>query len=195
MVDLGLQSNEGILLQGDGVLESGRKSGQSGQLVLTNFHLIYVSRGLFRKVKAIKKYPVKQIKVIEGQAQVFLTRKAGSGALQLQLHFYEGPESFELQGWGKKQITRWVNRISELLTGNPVPPEALEDALALPGAQMVAEVLKDTVNVFRASFGLEPKKEPAPESAAGRCEGCHAPLKGFKGQLVRCPYCGNDQLL
>jgi hypothetical protein len=64
--------------------------------------------------------------------------------------------------------------------------------VAIPGAELVAGVVKDTLGAFKARFGA---KSDAPAGVAAKCRACGAPMNGLKGQPLTCEYCGSVQEL
>ena len=162
---------------------------------MTNLHLFHLSKGFFGKVKEIKKYPVEGIKVVDDRAQVFLANPGNDGSLQLQIFFEYGLVSFRLQSDTRRFVWQFINSVNQLRTGKPLEDESAGYPMALPGIGYLAEVVKDTLGVFRQSLGMDDKKEVRREMAAAPCNNCSAPLSGYKGQVVRCRYCNSEQLL
>ena len=119
MTNYNLLPNEGILLKSTNVLHGGFMSTYTDELVLTNFHLIYVKHGVFGNVKEVQKIPLAHIKVINNRVQVMWGKNPSSGMKQLQIYFIDGrQDSFEFQGNEKNEIIRWANEISKAVTGD-----------------------------------------------------------------------------
>ncbi|MBE5864615.1 MAG: hypothetical protein E7292_00185 [Lachnospiraceae bacterium] len=57
---------------------------------------------------------------------------------------------------------------------------------AIPGAEILAETLKDTANVFMGVLGIKPKE---PEMVSITCPSCGASISGQKGKTICCNYC------
>lgn len=193
MAELKLESDEGLLLQSDGVKQLGRKGSLAGQLFLTNRHVIYVSKSFFGKTKAVDKYPVRDIKKVQDQAQVFMLKSGSSGSLQLVIHFRDREEAFEFESFPKRQIETWIGRIRSLLDGDP--PGPFQNASAVTGSQFLGGLIRDTVDTVRQALGMEEEKEAPAQRVAGKCQSCMAPLSGTKGKPVKCPYCNSEQYL
>lgn len=179
MADLGLQPNEGILLQYEDVVHNHK----STELVLTNMNLISVEpKGLFKTT--VLKYPLNQIKVLNGQAQVSVIKMNDEWTLQVL--FKNGSELFRFPGEfyerGKKKQTaeKLAEEISKMLTGHSAQPSI--DTSLKGGAKMALGAL-----------GIKVGKSP--ENVTIKCMGCMAPLSGQKGQTVKCKYCDTDQTL
>lgn len=194
MVNLNLQPNEVVIIQSDSVLHDGTKSSYSSSLILTNLHIIHITQGAFEKVKSMQKFPVCQIKIANGQAQI-LVNKNNNGSLQLQISLSNSNESFVFPSNKKKEIMEWVNGISQLVIGAPAQATAFKHVMAIPGTEQIAATVKDTVGAFKDAFGLKSKNGVAPENITAKCIGCMAPLSGVKGQPARCKYCNTDQIL
>lgn len=193
MVDLGLQSNEGIIIQSSGVRNVREKRTYEDSLILTNINIIYINKGLFGKVKGINKYPLNQIKIVDGQAQVIIGNGNIGTVPQLQIFFKQGQEAFEFQS-GKKEILKWVNEISVLLTGVP-SPSSNKVGMFIPGSEELANTMKNTVGVFKDVLGAKKSINSASENVTTKCIGCMAPITGRKGETVKCKYCDTSQTL
>lgn len=70
MVNYNLEPNEAILIQSTGVLceGGGLMTAYTDELILTNISIIHVKKGMFGNVKAVKKYPLSQVNIVNGQA-------------------------------------------------------------------------------------------------------------------------------
>lgn len=67
-----LQPNEALLCQFDRVSVNSKMGSFTNEIILTNLNLIHVSKGLLGNTKAINKYPVRQIKIHDNQAQAIM---------------------------------------------------------------------------------------------------------------------------
>lgn len=76
---------------------------------------------------------------------------------------------------------------------------SVANQFAIPGAGVVAETLKDTIDVFKGTLGIKSKSKATnePVRVTKKCIGCMSPtpLTGTKGQSIRCRYCDTDQIL
>lgn len=183
MTKYDLLPNEIVLLKDDAVYHGDEGS---GELTLTNLNLVVtrniMGRGLFGKSSVgIQTFPVNQIKVYNGQAHARMnTTRRGD---LLEVYFLHGEEQFRFYNGGKKKIQTWIGKINEAVTGQPA---AEVSSSALPGADLVAGMLKDTLGAFRSKLGARPE---VPVSVATKCVSCGAPVGGVRGQTVTCPYC------
>lgn len=214
-MELNLQPNEGIIIQSVGVLHGGVMASYIDELVLTNLNVIYIKRGLFGGVKSIQKFPLDQIKIVNGQVQALAGKNPTNNCPQLQIYFKNGQESFEFQSSARKEIAKWVNSINQLLTGTDVTSNTLDNIEDTP---QVVEALKETIGAFKNAFsgvktkdalgGVKIKKVGTAENIAVKtrsdkttenitikCMGCMAPISGYKGQRLHCKYCDTEQTL
>ncbi|MGW6175299.1 hypothetical protein ACWF5H_17565 [Arthrobacter sp. NPDC055138] len=185
-----LQPNEVVLLKDERVMHGGFLSAYTDELMLTNLNLVLLRKGMFGNSKGVLTFPVNQIKVHNQQAQAVIG-KATNGSDLLEVYFLNGQEKFAFQSGGKRKLNEWISKINYAVTGEEVSVQQ-GSGMALPGAEMVAGVLKDTLGVFKSKLG---SKSEAPVKVAGKCRGCGAPVAGFQGQAVTCEYCGSAQQL
>jgi len=190
MTKYNLQPNEAMLLNEERVRHGGIFASYTDELILTNLNLVLVKKGTFGNSKGIRVFPVKQVKVYNGQAQAMIG-KDKNGTPALEVYFLNGQEKFGFQSGGKKKILTWVAKINQVVTGQQSPAEQ-EMGTPLPGAELVAGVLRDTVAVFKAKLG---PKADAPVRVAEKCSGCGAPISGTRGLTINCEYCGTVQQL
>ena len=183
-----LQPHEVVLLKDESVMHGGFWSAYTDELMLTNLNLVLIKKGMFGNSKGVLTFPVNQIKVHNQQAQAVIG-KATNGSDLLEVYFLNGQEKFAFQTGGKKKLNEWIAKINQALTGEEAQPNS---GMALPGAEMVAGVLKDTLGVFKSKLG---SKAEAPVRVASKCRGFGAPVAGFQGQAIMCEYCGSAQQL
>lgn len=193
-----LEPNESVIMQSTDVLH---KTGSfmenySDELLLTNLNIILISKSMFGKTKSIQKYPLGHLKIINGEVQARLGKNSG-GYSELQLYFIGGQEYFQFGSTGKKEIIEWINEISKVLTGHisSVSTEEGRKQTAIPGTEYLARTIKDTVGVFKDTFGIKPKNGSISGTVTKRCIGCMAPIVGTAGQRIRCSYCDTEQTL
>ena len=183
MADLGLLPNEGIVIQYNDVYHNNKNS----EIFLTNLNLICVecNSGFFKTTYNVLKYPVNQIKVVNGQAQASVIKDNDEWTLQVL--FKNSTEKFRFSGefyerLKKKQVAeQWAGEISKLLTGHSAPQSTPSSFFA--GA-------KNALGAIGIKMGSK-----APENVTVKCMGCMAPISGQKGQTIKCKYCDTDQTL
>ena len=68
---------------------------------------------------------------------------------------------------------------------------------ALPGAEIGANVIKDTGGLLKHSVGIGIENvgsaRDEPEQVSGTCTGCGAGIAEFRNQVATCSYCGTVQ--
>ena len=102
-----------------------------------------------------------------------------------------GEEQFAFIG-GKKRVLDWAAKINEVVTGQTAPEVGGDSSLAIPGMELLADMWKDTLAVFKSKRGSEPE---AAVRVAAKCRACGAPVAGRQGQPITCEYCGTAQQL
>lgn len=181
MAKLELEANECVILKNDSVLHGGVMANYTDELILTNLNIIYVKKGLFGGTKKILKFPISQIKIYNGQAQALLG-KSKNGSPCLELYLSDGEEQFGFEK--KSDVLKWIKEINRLLLGEEA--NATAGQFAIPGAEILAETIKDTANVVMGALGIKPKE---PEMVSVACPSCSAAVSGQKGKTICCSYC------
>ncbi len=186
MADYSLDRDEAVILKNDRVHYAvNSRSNDSFELVLTSrkLVLIRVRPKLFGTTRDIAVYPIKQIKVFNGQAQAVLSGKT------IEVYFYAGPERFGFAD--KKDAAKWISHINLLATGRENEIQLNQRInYALPGADYVSGALKDTIDVFKNRFAEE---TGPPVKVTERCDHCGASIDGYKGRATACSYCGTTR--
>jgi hypothetical protein len=176
----------------DRISHGGMMAGYTDELILTNLNLVLIEKGVFGKVKSTQTFPVNQIKVFNGQAQAILGKQS-SGAPKLDVYFLNGQENFGFES--KRDVIKWIKNINALVSGNEIDIDSTPST-AIPGAEMVAETLKGTVDAFKGTFGIKSRKDKnTSENVVAKCNSCGATISGKTGQVVNCPYCGTVEQL
>lgn len=193
-----LEPNESIIIQSTSVLceESGFMPGYTDELILTNMNIIHVSKGMFGNKKGVQKYPLNQVKILNDEAQAVMVKNSNDTP-KLQIYLINSKVTFKFQNSGKKEIAKYINEINKVLVGKESSQKSVANQSAIPGAEYLAETLKDTVGVFKNAFGIKSKGiiNAKPEKITKKCIGCMSPLTGTKDQSICCKYCDTDQLL
>ncbi len=195
MTKYNLQPNESFVLNSEYVCHSNT----NGELILTNLNLVFItSRGVFKTTYIPQIYPLKQIKVYNGNAQVILGKDGN-----MDIHFKYGQETFKF--WNNDTLfkdkkaeyeaSRWVNAINQVITGQGSDIDSSASP-ALANVEVIAGTIKDSFNTFKGALGIKPKSNnEIPTMAARKCNYCGAPISGTQGQIIRCQYCDADQQL
>ncbi|WP_368262768.1 hypothetical protein [Clostridium disporicum] len=192
-----LQPNEYFILNNEHVYHGNT----IGELILTNLNLVHItSKGIFKTTYIPKLYPINQIKVFNGKAQVIL-REAG----KIDIHFINGMESFKFINndalfnikKAEKEASRWVNAMNQLITGQVSESDTLVSS-EVTSTEVMVGAIKDTFDTVKGVFGIKPKSEKSSkesEKVVKKCSYCGAPISGTKGQVVSCEYCDAEQQL
>ena len=185
-----LQPNEVVILKDERVMHGSFTAVYTDELILTNLNLVLLKKGMFGNTKDILTFPINQIKVYNQQAQASIGKAANRTDL-LEVYFLNGQEKFNFQSGGKRKLNEWIAKINQVVTGEEAP-EKLDSGMALPGAELVAGVLKDTFGVFKSKLG---SKSGIPVKVPIKCRSCGAPATGLQGQAITCEYCGSSRQL
>ena len=97
MVNYHLEPSEAILIQSTGVVceGGGLMNAYTDELILTNMNIIHVRKGMFGNTKGVQKYPLNQVKVINGEAQAIMG-KSSNDMLESSDIFCEWPGGFQI---------------------------------------------------------------------------------------------------
>ena len=188
MAELKLAPNEGIILQNTAIMSGSPWAAYTDELILTNLNVILIKRGMFGKKKNEQRFPISQIKKIDGKPQVMQGPNSLNGTPQLHITFIHGMEWFEFQEDNEKEITKWIRAIYELFHCTPDNLPEDEEEMGF-----VASTLKKGVNSIKNILGIKSKDDNNNNDISTikniKCSGCKAPLTGKQGQVVKCVYC------
>lgn len=140
-------------------------------LILTNKNIIQVNKGFFGGEKDSIKYPLTDLKNLNGKPNVRVG-KSRSGKKQLELYFFNHEIAYTLPGYFKENswvsaITKaYKKRISDLEKSNKSGKDSLLGAIK----------------------GKIAGNKPLPQKTC-KCPKCGAELFGVKGEDVKCAYC------
>lgn len=204
MAKINFQPNECIVVQEVRAAHGGVMAIYTDELMLTNFNLYCVSKGMFGNTKRTFCWPLNQIKIYNGKPQV-LTGKLSNGTATLDIYFQNGCESFNFQSKNEKTINQWKKEIFSILIGDSNLGSDVfeEDDDEIDPDSPIGQV-KEAWNDLKSQFGIKTtnKKKTVisaaqPESIMvnKKCISCSAPLIGKKGQMVHCKYCDTDQTI
>lgn len=190
MSDYSLQPNETILMKTESVKHGGVMALYTDELVLTNLNLILCSKGVFRNKKGVTYYPLNQIKIYNGSAQVIETTEMNQPVMEVM--FIDGQETFGFQS--RREIKKWITNIKNVVTGNGAEFEVTNDR-TLPGTELIADTIKDTLGTVAGTFGISFGKTKSAEKVTVKCVSCGATISGIAGSVVKCEYCGTEQTI
>lgn len=180
MLKFDLKTDEYVVVRSESVLHGGPMASFSDALVLTNQCLILISRGILGKTKRVDRFPLRDIKYIDGQAQAVATDST------LEVYFRDRQDSFGFRT--KKEANAWAKNIRSVIEGSSDyrPPKDK----AIPGAEFAAEAIKDTIDAVRRPFRSKRQR-----NVTATCAGCGASISGAARGVVPCEHCGSDQQL
>ena len=178
MAEVNLASNEGIILQSTSVMSGSVWAAYTDELILTNLNVILIKRGILGNKKNEQRFPISQIKKVNGKPQVMLGQNSLNGSDQLHITFTHGVEWFEFQSNSKKEIVKWIEAIYELF--NCVREDKEEKGV-------FTSTLKKGVDSIKNILSIKSENETTIKNI--KCSGCKAPLTGKPGQVVKCIYC------
>ena len=115
------------------------------------------------------------------------------GCYRLRVGFRTAIKDYSLGDNNKKTVNLWVNTIYKAITGQESPDVNDAPDGLLSGVNTIAGAIKGTVDVFKKSFGSVVQQ--AIEQVSYNCPSCGHKVAGFKGQKIRCPYCGNEHVV
>lgn len=214
MAKIQLDPDEAILKQDSRISHDvGKMFDADAELILTNKALLVVHKKTFGGVKDVQRFPLSQVKVVNGAPQVVAGR-GSDGQRQLHVHFAHGVEAFGLGGSDddednmslknvftspvekeKRNIADWCDAVSRAVLGMPqdVRPAAQQSGGVVGGIMGALGITAAQSGADTASGakGAAPQKS----CATAKCIGCHAPLTGVQGQRMTCPYCDTEQVL
>lgn len=151
----------------------------NNELVLTNKNLILVKKGLFGDTEEVVKYPLSDIRVVNGEVQAKLGRPDNM-TYTLDVYFNKGMESFRFE-W-ESDAQKWADKVTEVITGVKVQ----RDEYAWVGETLaMADSVNSTIRNLKKTFGIR-----SDEQVSIKCPSCGATLTGTEGETVKCPYCG-----
>jgi hypothetical protein len=184
-----LNPDETVVLRCEGVGYGNTMFGKNHELILTNQAILLQKMGLFGKPKDVLRFPLADIRVVNGQVQVMMGKK-DFVTPSLDVYFESGMESF-LITW-EKDIRQWIKTITALVRGEPLPQqnefEDLEEDMAKMAAfaENLSGSLSDSIFKVRDALGMK-----SHEQMAEQCPSCGASLTGLRGEVTQCPYCGS----
>lgn len=185
-MDYQLRSDEQVVYRCSSVLHSRWMEGSTHELVLTSQNLIVVNRGIFGASKGDTVFSLEDIEIFDGQVQAVLTRK--SNLSHLDIYFRDQPRQFIF--YDRREAKFLAEKIIQVITGAPASKNTLDTS----ATAKVADTVKDTVDTFKKAFGLGAATPvavaaPRPQTVAGDCDACGAPISGKQGRAAICSYC------
>lgn len=194
MAGINLQANEMVLDKHEQLTRRiSTFATENGDFLLTNLYLTWISKNLLGNIKNVQQIPLNSIKVNNGKAQI-IVNKMNAEFPKLTVFYLNGQESFQFLSKSEDDLKVMANNINRAVTKKEEDIYEVKN-YTIMGAALAAEVLKDTVNVFKDAFGVKNNKQTNQpiERIARKCTACGAPVSGLKGQVISCEYCDSDQ--
>ena len=147
-IPFSLEPDEGIVLNDEDLL------------VLTNKRLVKVEMafGLFKRTQSLNEVPLHTIKVINGEAQVFLTEDDDDWA-ELEIYTFDG-DCLSYDFDEHDEARQWADTISTLLVGHPSAQaaqaaRAYEEARAMTGLEGVISSVGEFAGALSSGLSLK----------------------------------------
>lgn len=169
--------DEAVILQDSNV----SAGGSNVTLILTNRNIIQVNKGFFGGDKDAWKYPLLDLKELNGKPNVRIG-KSRNGSTQLELYFQGYEKAFSFQGMLAER--KWANAIEKAYKAAVAEVKKAEKAKKNVGE--IFAPLKGTIENAKSVFSPRAKE---PKTIVMKCPKCGAELVGEKGEQVRCSYC------
>ena len=193
---------EAVIQSASGVAVGNGNSPYTDDLYLTNMRIISVKKGVFGNVKKETSYNLSDITIFDNVPQVRAGRKS-NGMPVLEIYFSDGSVAyFSFNSFGAVTAKKWVNAIISTIskTNQTDIPHSKSGSIkdgynpkdfAIPGADVVAETLKGTIDTFKDVFSRKSASQLQDMEVSGYCPNCGVSITGIKGRPTRCPYCGS----
>ncbi len=176
MAAYNLDADETVILREIGVSTG---TARKVTLILTNKNIIQINRDVWGKDKDSIKYPLSNLKVSKGKANV-LINKNRMGKKQLELFFVDCEKNFQFNKafaentWAREIIKAQKNRMAEISKETN------------SGKKSIIQSIKETIGTAKDSLLIERRSSL---KKICKCPKCGAELVGGKGEKVKCDYC------
>lgn len=215
MAKVDLLPNEAIIMRDSQMKHDrgGKFDSTSDELLLTNLALLVVHKSRWGSVKDVVRFPLEQIKVVNGVPQV-IVGLSSEGERQLHVHFYHGIEAFTLgeadddgenffdalftptKEKEKRNLNEWREAILCALSGTSFERESSSDQKSGPLGAIMGVVAAGAERVTNTAASFSGGNKPTtPVNKTSKCIGCRAPLSGKEGQKITCKYCDTEQVI
>lgn len=181
MAQIQLAANEYMLSELQNVMERHGVLTKVGNLMVTNQRIIFSKTGAFGISKVAGEWPITDVKVFDGTAQVKVTSVYGTQT-KLDIYLRSGQLSYFVNGAGNSEVSVFANEVNHAATGTD------EDVYSGEGN---AKGLKAIAQVFRGSMAEEAQKvdKSKQQKIALKCPHCGGSFEGVRGKTAKCPYC------
>lgn len=151
------------------------------KLVLTNQRLVWYETGITGKIKNPREYYLSDLYLENDEPQLFV-KDSPLTDMVVTFYFIDGQVSFSATMGYKAGLKNLVSHVKN---------NALSDTKSIKaivgGAEVLADTVGETINVFKKSLGIRTKRD---EINVCRCSSCGASISGKHGDVIKCQYCG-----
>ncbi len=186
-----LSPDEGFILHDECICTTITMRGKC-QVWLTNKNIILNKEKILSKSE--EKYPLSELKVIDGSSQIMVERNC------VTLAFING--IIQLDFMNENSAIRFADNVNHIVTGEPIGTIAKTDDSYI--LSTVSNAISSTISTIAGGFAsgigrVGNMKSEIDRQQNGvvtkRCVGCGAPLSGMSGDSVVCSYCDTRQNL
>lgn len=172
-----LENDEAVILQSSGVFTD---KNAAVDLILTNKNLIQINKGFFGNDKGYVKYPLSDMKILNGKANI-LIGKSRNGYKRLELFFLNCELYYRFDA--PFALNKWATAIGK---AHKDRMEVIEKSQKTPKTSMI-DYVKGTFDKLLLTKEVQKKN--------CKCSKCGAELTGNKGEQVICSYCDNTIII
>ncbi len=155
----------------------------SNELMLTNLNLVLTLKGIMGGIKDKKIFGLNNIKIIDNTPQVSASGKNELGSLIIS--FLHGTEFFGFSE--QNEAYKWRDMIINVVNANRYTASYQQQ----PQKQQQNQEEKVTVREYYY------KEVPVTfnETVVTKCSACGASIFGKNGDIVKCNFCGSENIL
>lgn len=186
MDNLQLQPSEGIIELFENVSYQNEGKSIAGKIILTNLNIFFeYEKGFFSKHSEFFVLPLKEIKVIDGSAQIVLSEKKSDKLTDMIICTKEDQIVFTFDRKDKKVAYHLADIISKKISNKGITKKR-ENSLAYKTGSFI----KEGITSFTEGLFSKEKK-----MISKKCPVCQAIIKGYKQEETTCEFCGNTYTL
>ena len=188
-----IKPGEVVILREDIVYDHRKTNNNTkkGELILTTESQIFNRKNIWGKVADTEVYPINEIQLYKEKPQVKITSVYGTKNLEIYLNNGQFLKFQIGDTYSRDAAVKWVNAIYELMTGHEYV-EFDRSVYTIPEIEAIANFASGTINAFKKSLGYAVKQ---PEEVVKYCQNCGAQIKGYRGDIGTCEFCGSKQKL
>ncbi len=172
-----LAPDEAVIMQDSNV----SRGSSSVKLILTNQHLIQVNKGFFGGDTDSVKYPLLDLKVLNGKPNIRIGKEQRGGA-RLELYFTSKELYYSFKGVLTEH--KWKSAIEKAY--KICAANEKKNVNQASDSKSIIAPLKGTIE---AAKNIVAKTDKTPIIRTVKCPRCGAGINGNKGDYVKCEYC------